>query len=319
MGLSWHALQVLCEAKRRGTEFKKSLTIGRQDCFVSIAQVISSFRERGLTSPFDRADIGETIQYAEPIFSGLGAEQVDSIDNSSYQSATLVWDLNRPIPEEWHEHYDFLYDGGSLEHIFNVPQALTNYMNMVQVGGTVMVDTEANNWMGHGFYQFSPELFYRVFSQSNGFQVDRLVLHEKYAFAPLYEVPDPASIHSRIELSNPWIGVGLMVTARRTHRTELFADWPQQSDYAEKWPETTKVGHGDSQPAASSSHRKPIRNLLKRRVPGLVEWKQKMSHRYPFFAGFLSRRNRIAYHKTHGFTAQPDRFLRGDFHGQLES
>jgi hypothetical protein len=29
--------------------------------------------------------------------------------------------------------------------------------------------TPANNQMGHGFYQFSPELFFRVFSQENGY------------------------------------------------------------------------------------------------------------------------------------------------------
>ena len=33
--------------------------------------------------------------------------------------------------------------------------------------------TPANNFFGHGFYQFTPELFFRIFSAANGFEVER--------------------------------------------------------------------------------------------------------------------------------------------------
>jgi hypothetical protein len=37
--------------------------------------------------------------------------------------------------------------------------------------------------MGHGFYQFGPELYYRAFSEENGFQVERLELQESRYFS----------------------------------------------------------------------------------------------------------------------------------------
>jgi len=38
-------------------------------------------------------------------------------------------------------------------------------MRLVKVGGTVMIATTANNHLGHGFYQFSPEWGFRTFSR----------------------------------------------------------------------------------------------------------------------------------------------------------
>ena len=65
--------------------------------------------------------------------------------------------------------YTLVIDGGCLEHIFNFPVAIKNCMEMLQEGGHFIGITPANNLMGHGFYQFSPELYFRIFSKENGF------------------------------------------------------------------------------------------------------------------------------------------------------
>ena len=54
--------------------------------------------------------------------------------------------------------------------IFNFPVAIRNLMRMAKVGGQVFLTTPANNFCGHGFYQFSPELAYRIFALENGFE-----------------------------------------------------------------------------------------------------------------------------------------------------
>jgi 2-polyprenyl-3-methyl-5-hydroxy-6-metoxy-1,4-benzoquinol methylase len=59
-----------------------------------------------------------------------------------------------------------VFDGGTLEHIFDYPTAIKNCMKMVKPGGHLLLTTPANNWFGHGFYQFSPELFYSFVSFS---------------------------------------------------------------------------------------------------------------------------------------------------------
>ena len=65
-----------------------------------------------------------------------------------------------------------------MEHLFDVKQVLSNYMNLVKIGGSLFICTNANNLCGHGFYQFSPEFFYRVFTEANGFAVESLCLIE---------------------------------------------------------------------------------------------------------------------------------------------
>ena len=44
-------------------------------------------------------------------------------------------------------------------------------MNMTSWGGYLILHTPANNLCGHGFYQFSPELFFSVLNEANGFQI----------------------------------------------------------------------------------------------------------------------------------------------------
>jgi 2-polyprenyl-3-methyl-5-hydroxy-6-metoxy-1,4-benzoquinol methylase len=79
------------------------------------------------------------------------------LDASPYEGADTIHDMNTPVPEAWHGRYDVV--SGSLEHIFNFSVAIANLANMLRVGGTIFVTTPVNNLMGHGVYQFSPELY----------------------------------------------------------------------------------------------------------------------------------------------------------------
>jgi hypothetical protein len=89
-----------------------------------------------------------------------------------------------------------------------------------------------NNWCGHGFYQFSPELFYRVFSEVNGFCIVEMYVTtvEGRAFA----VANPEHVRGRVELCNDE-PLFLLVHARRDAVREIFAQPPQQSDYVAHW------------------------------------------------------------------------------------
>ena len=73
--------------------------------------------------------------FAEGFLSGfLGARTVRALDYSDYQQADIVHDLNQPLPPELHNRFDALIDGGSIEHIFDIRQALTSYMALVRTG-----------------------------------------------------------------------------------------------------------------------------------------------------------------------------------------
>jgi hypothetical protein len=165
----------------------------------------------------------------------LGASEVESVDASGYENATHVHDLNTPIPEHLKRRYDFVDDGGTIEHVFHFPQAIKNCMEMVKVGGSLQLHVPANNMSGHGFYQFSPDLFYRVLSEENGFVVDRMIAYEAFDGSQWYEVADPKHVNSRIELVSRPVPVLLLVRARRTADVPIFATTPQQSDYVATW------------------------------------------------------------------------------------
>jgi SAM-dependent methyltransferase len=157
-----------------------------------------------------------------------------SLDASAFEGAEIVHDLNQPVGENLKQRFDVVYDGGTLEHVFNFPVALQNCMEMVREGGRFITHTCANNWCGHGFYQFSPELFYSVFCEDNGFEVERMIVHAVGPYGRWYEVANPSEIFSRIELIT-FYPVQMLVQARRVKIVPIFAKTPQQSDYVTRW------------------------------------------------------------------------------------
>ena len=175
------------------------------------------------------------------MFELFGAKQVASLDASDYEHARYIHDLNTPLPDHLREKFSVVFDGGTLEHIFNIPQALKNCMEMVRIGGHFIQLTVANNYMGHGFWQFSPELIYRVFSSENGFKVIAVLLHEPIiirsagtSFGNWYMVIDPAECQSRVELTNDKPN-SYCTIAQRISGSAIFANPPQQSDYVAVW------------------------------------------------------------------------------------
>src|SRR5262249_48624985 len=115
-------------------------------------------------------------QFCEALLKHIGAVTVDSLDASDFEGATIIHDLNRPLPATLHGRFDVVFDGGTLEHVFNFPVALKECMALPRVGGHFLMCSPANNQMGHGFYQFSPELFWRVFSPNNGYELKALFM-----------------------------------------------------------------------------------------------------------------------------------------------
>jgi SAM-dependent methyltransferase len=170
-----------------------------------------------------------------------GATEVHAMDASPYEEADVVHDLNTPVGPDRFDRFDTIIDGGTLEHVFNVPVALESLMRMLRVGGRMFLASPANNHCGHGFYQFSPELWYRVFSQTRDFTVRRLELFE-HAFPSIelsslgrsFDVVDPAVARSRVQLVTSR-SVMAYVEATKIAEIQGALPTPQQSDYVERW------------------------------------------------------------------------------------
>ncbi len=231
MGLDCSTIKFLAGAKAAGVDFQRTLTIGRQDLFP---------KRHTMRRVFDALEINEDAKaflranpYGEALFEKLGADHIDSMDSNSYEDATVIHDMNEPIPESLKKQYSLVYDGGSLEHIFNAPQALKNCMEMVQVGGYFIQASIANNFMGHGFWQFSPEVFFRAMSEENGFRTEFVLLNE--VTTPRWvAVQHPEIAQSRVELCNS-NQTYIFAIAKRIADKPIFERVPQQGFYVSMW------------------------------------------------------------------------------------
>ena len=70
---------------------------------------------------------GQMSRVAETrsVFAALGIES-DFIDIVASRGFEIVVDLNQPAPAELVGRYDIVYDGGTMEHCFNVGQVIRN-------------------------------------------------------------------------------------------------------------------------------------------------------------------------------------------------
>jgi hypothetical protein len=243
MGITANCAKFLFYAKQNNVSFETTLTLGRQHLYASDKELSNySNKYLGVTSSIRSAN-----NYAEPLFELLGARLVDSIDYSNYEQATLLHDLNQPVPRHMHNRYSCIFDGGTLEHVFNVPVALHNLMCMLKQGGHIVSITPANNQCGHGFYQFSPELFFSVFHRSNGFCVNSLFLAPDSADEngrTWYEVKNPAEVGGRVTFRND-APTYIMLLAQKIDSQVPETITAFQSDYVSVW---TKDQQGEESP-----------------------------------------------------------------------
>jgi SAM-dependent methyltransferase len=218
----------------------KTATLGRLELFLSRAQLSRLARSANVPAP----DVDACLQgYSEPFLKRFtGATQVISIDFSPYEGAGVIHDMNVRISRDAEQQFDTVIDGGTLEHVFNFPVALANCMRLLRHGGRLFMFAPGNSLMGHGFYQFSPELLYRALSPQHGFEVQslqavkfRYVSTELASVGRPLNVQDPAALHTRTVVASAR-PVTLHLCARKLHHLdEPFDVAPQQSDYGEAW------------------------------------------------------------------------------------
>ena len=238
MGFDVQCVKFLLGAQRNGVRFTRTAVLGRQQLFIKPTSLRRLLRDAGMV--MSEAAVRETLTadpgFAEPLLRLLGAEEICSVDASPYEGATIVHDFNQPVPSHLVNAFSVVIDAGTLEHIFDFPRAIRNCMEMVREGGHLLLITPTNNFMGHGFYQFSPELFFRVCSEANGFAINRIIVCEVDPGAPWYQVVDPARAGRRVELvtSRP---AYLLVEAAKLRHVPVLTSAPQQSDYTVLWQE----------------------------------------------------------------------------------
>lgn len=256
MGLDTSVVKFLLGSHKRGVDFSSTLMLGRQSFFPSPALLPRMLRwhDAGI-APEQVTHLRQTIgKYSEPFLEFLGATDIQALDNAPYEGAAIQHDLNKPIPDELEETCSLLLDGGTLEHVFHFPNAIHNCMRLVKSGGHLITVNGTNNFTGHGFYQFSAELLFRVLGPENGFHTEAIFLREVAHRGYWWRAQDPATFGGRAGLVNSK-PTYIFVLARKTGPTPKALYEPQQSDYTEVW--SRKAASDSNHPFQHAPERVP--------------------------------------------------------------
>lgn len=155
------------------------------------------------------------------VFAALGIE-LSCIDIVRSRDIERIVDLNEPLPGDLVGRFDIVFDGGTLEHCFNVGQAIRNVASAVRVGGYV-VHANPLSMVNHGFFNFSPT-FYHDFYTQNGFRLHLMLAHWGSLLAPqIANVAPLARVRTVPAESN------VVAVVQRNEDIELR--WPMQSKY----------------------------------------------------------------------------------------
>jgi hypothetical protein len=231
MGLPLSLLYVLRPALAelaRATPSAPVLSFGYPDVIDSRDDLCAAFGEhiRGLLAnrpdaPAVMARHGlsaRDIVETRSLFAALGL-QLDCVDVEPGFGVDRRVDLNQTLPSDLVGRYAMVIDPGTIEHCFNIGQAMMNAARALAVGGFV-VHVNPLSMFNHGFYNLNPT-FYHDFYGDNGFQV--LFMNGFVGHGTFFDVA-PVQRFGNVPENSVMI-----VIARRIAERPLV--WPVQSKY----------------------------------------------------------------------------------------
>lgn len=141
MGITINSIECLL-SQRHELDFSSTVMLGHQQFFDAQESRYRELAVRFGLPAHQPDDIGfKDGGYADDWFRLLGAKRLEILDASDYEGATLIHDMNRPLSGDMRSScagkMSLVFDGGSLEHIFNVPQALQNIAELLVEGGAL--------------------------------------------------------------------------------------------------------------------------------------------------------------------------------------
>lgn len=280
MGFEIHSANFLKYALQRNQK-DEAVMFGRQS--------IKLLPDRYLKKAFGITNRQELGDFAEALLTRhYKLKNVISVDNSSYENATVVIDMNKPIPEQIKEQvegkYDLALDLGTLEHIYNVPQALYNMSMFCSSNATIVHVLPANGWVGHGFYQFSPELFFSVYSERNGYKDTEVFLVNCQNNKYWYRVRKPENGVRSVAEGR---GEAYVMVKTTKIKNGFNHDDIQQSDFVAVWNKTDPKTHRASYTTSG------LKAILKK--SDLITWAYgSLNRRLRNLAAFIKGTDRIS-------------------------
>ena len=222
MGMTFQTFDLLKKTIDEFGELGDVLTLGRLGNQIDKKKLKLLGLENNIAFSKEYCD-GILIDY-------FGANLVHSIDNSNFEGANIIFDMNEEL-ESITKQYDTIIDIGTSEHVFNINQNLKNMSKLCKRGGKIIHCLPANNQCGHGFWQFSPELFFSLYNESNGYKSTRLHLIDNNNDKSYWQINKKPK-NERLELNSFTPLYIFVVTIKKL---ENIIQKAQQSDYEYVW------------------------------------------------------------------------------------
>ncbi len=219
MALTFHTFKFLEKLKKENHFFGETLSIGRLNNLIKKDE----FKKLKL-------DFSDDFFADRLLCNNFEITSLNALDYSSFEDADIIQDLNKPIVNI-EKKFDTILDFGTSEHVFDVSQCLKNISNLCKKGGIILHCLPANNNCGHGFWQFSPELFFNIYSQKNGFKETEIILINLFDKKNWYLV-NKQKKGDRLEL-NSSEPLYLLVKSKKVNESN-YEDI-NQSDYEHQW------------------------------------------------------------------------------------
>ena len=275
MGIPKTGASLLYELRGTRPLGSSVLQLGKQSLYVEADQIPGIAAQHGFDVHVDDVLRDENGEYIEEtyndvtFFKKLGFTTVHSLDYSDYEGADIVHDLNNPVPEHLHDQYDFIYEGGTLEHVFDFPQSLRNVHDLLKVGGVVAHDSPSRNHVDHVCYMYSATVFWDYYN-ANLYKVLKSYIYEyetehtAYTGTPwkVYEY-SPAAIEHLVAGGWGRKRLGIWFVAEKTEKSRCDVI-PQQGAYRNTWAETPSYD-----PYANYRNRSGPSPLLRQRVKAI--------------------------------------------------
>lgn len=219
MALTFHTYKYLDNLKNLSFNFGKVLSLGRVNNLLTKDDFLNL-----------NIDISKD-NYADNILKkNFRFESLECLDFSSFEGAEIIHDLNFPINSN-DKQYDTILDFGTSEHVFNVTQCLFNIIKLTKINGSIIHCLPANNNCGHGFWQFSPELFFNLYREKNGFSNTEVFLINLHDQTFWYEV-NIQKQGERLEINS---SEPLYLIVKTTKKNVVNFKSINQSDYEYQW------------------------------------------------------------------------------------
>ena len=219
MALTFHTFKFLEKLKKDNLNFGETLTIGRLNNLLEK----EDFKLLNI-------QIDQNVYADKLLKQHFNLLSLNALDYSSFEDADIIHDLNIPL-ENSNKQFNTIIDFGTSEHVFNVTECLKNISNLCKINGHIVHCLPANNNCGHGFWQFSPELFFNIYDNTNGFDETEIFLINLFDKKNWYKI-NKQKIGERLEL-NSKEPLYLLVKTKKIGKN-LYQNI-NQSDYEQQW------------------------------------------------------------------------------------